>query len=142
MRRCGLQDAPPKRRFGTSRPWHLDPGEQTRLNKPSWPMASSDVFATTPSATLRTIQARNYRSLRHLDLRLDGSFHVLVGPNASGKSTLLDAISFITDFVQIGLVKAVRRRTSNFQDLVWGRPATSPSFELAAGFLFNEQEMR
>ena len=43
---------------------------------------------------VRRIQALNYRCLRHVDVRLDGNFHILVGPNASGKSTLMDIIAF------------------------------------------------
>ena len=95
-----------------------------------------------PAVTLRAIQARNYRSLRHVDLRLDGNFYVLVGPNGSGKSTLLDAIAFLTDYVKQGLVRAVGKRTRNFQDLVWGRPATSPGFELAAEFTMDDDALR
>ena len=41
---------------------------------------------------IRRIQALDYRCLRHADVRLD-DFHVLVEPNASGKSTLLDVIA-------------------------------------------------
>ena len=93
-------------------------------------------------ATLRAIQVRNYRSLRHVDLRFDGNFYVLVGPNGSGKSTLLDAIAFLTDYVQLGLERAVGKRTRNFQDLVWGRPARSPGFELAAEFTVGTQALR
>ena len=96
---------------------------------------SSEAYLEAPAATLRAIQARNYRSLRHVDLRFEGNFHVLVGPNASGKSTLLDAVAFLTDYVKLGLDRAVAKRTRNFQDLVWGRPAESSSFELAAEFV-------
>ena len=80
---------------------------------------------------LRRIQALNYRSLRYVDVYLDGSFHMLVGPNASGKSTLLDVIGFLGDLVSDGLDTAVERRTNNFQDLVWNRQRESPRFELA-----------
>ena len=79
---------------------------------------------------IRRIQALNYRCLRYVDLSLD-RFHVLIGPNASGKSTLFDAIAFVGDLVRDGLEKAVGKRTSNFQDLVWGRPEREMGFELA-----------
>lgn len=68
-----------------------------------------------------------------MDVSLD-RFHVLIGPNASGKSTLFDAIAFLGDLVRGGLEGAVRSRTSNFQDLVWGRPASDVGFELAIEF--------
>ena len=43
---------------------------------------------------IRRLQALNYRCLRYVDVEL-GRFHILVGPNASGNSTLFDAIAFL-----------------------------------------------
>ncbi|MDE0054633.1 MAG: AAA family ATPase [Gammaproteobacteria bacterium] len=85
-------------------------------------------------AKIRAIQARNYRCLRHVDVRLDDSFYVVVGPNGSGKSTLFDAIEFLFDLFNGGLKAAIETRTQNFQDLVWARPQENPGFELAAEF--------
>ena len=82
---------------------------------------------------IRRIQALRYRCLRYVDVSLD-RFHVLVGPNASGKSTLFDVIAFLGDLVSTGLEAAVERRTRNFQDLVWGRPKDTLGFELAVEF--------
>ena len=79
---------------------------------------------------IRRIQALNYRCLRYVDLSLD-RFHVLIGPNASGKSTLFDSIAFLGDLVRDGLEYAVGKRTANFQDLVWGRPENDMGFQLA-----------
>ena len=79
---------------------------------------------------IRRIQALNYRCLKYVDVSLD-RFHVLIGPNASGKSTLFDSIAFLGDMVRDGLERAVGSRTSNFQDLVWGRPERDMGFELA-----------
>ncbi len=80
---------------------------------------------------VRRIQALNYRCLRHVDVRLDGNFHILVGPNASGKSTLLDVIGFFADLTPGGIEGAVRKRVPDFRDLVWGRQGDGPRFELA-----------
>ena len=80
---------------------------------------------------IRRIQALNYRCLRYVDVHLNGSFHILVGPNASGKSTLLDVIGFLGDLISEGLDTAVEQRTNNFQDLVWDRQRNAPGFELA-----------
>ena len=82
---------------------------------------------------IRRIQALGYRCLRYVDVRLD-RFHVLVGPNASGKSTLFDVVAFLSDLVEDGLDAAVERRTRNFQDLVWGRSSQEWGFELAVEF--------
>lgn len=83
---------------------------------------------------IRRIQALNYRCLRYVDVRFEGSFHILVGPNASGKSTLLDVIGFLGDLIRDGFDAAVNRRTRNFQDLVWDRPRKNPGFEVAVEF--------
>lgn len=72
----------------------------------------------------RRIEARNYRCLKDVSIELN-PFEVLVGANASGKSTFLDVIVFLSDFLSQDLSKAVERRTTNFHDLVWGRQETS-----------------
>ncbi len=74
------------------------------------------------------IEALNYRCLRYICQDL-GPFHVLVGPNASGKTTFLDVIAFLGRLVSEGPEAAVVERTYNFQDLVWGRRGNR--FELA-----------
>jgi predicted ATPase len=74
------------------------------------------------------VEALNFRSLRYIRQPL-GGFHVLVGPNASGKTTFLDVAAFLGRFVSDGLEAAVHERTSNFQDLVWRREGRN--FELA-----------
>ena len=81
------------------------------------------------------IQVLNYGCLRYVDVPMD-RFHVLIGPNASGKSTLMDAIKFVSDVVRDGVESAWRSRTSNFADLVWERPDATEDqrFEIALEF--------
>lgn len=74
------------------------------------------------------IEALNFRSLRHVKQDL-GPFHILVGSNASGKSTFLDVVAFLGQLVSEGLDAAVETRTLNFHDLLWGR--SGDHFELA-----------
>jgi predicted ATPase len=74
------------------------------------------------------IEAKNYRCLQYIRQPLT-PFHVLVGPNASGKTTFLDVVSFLGDLVSEGLLAAVGKRTSNFEDLLWWR--SGERFELA-----------
>jgi len=74
------------------------------------------------------IEAKNFRCLRYIRQQLS-PFNVLVGPNASGKTTFLDIIDFLGDLVSDGLEKAIDERTSNFEDLLWGR--SGREFELA-----------
>jgi predicted ATPase len=74
------------------------------------------------------LETLNFRCLRYIHQPLE-PFHVLVGPNASGKTTFLDVISFLNRLLSDGLEAAVSERTSNFQDLVWERSGNR--FELA-----------
>lgn len=85
------------------------------------------------------IEALNYRCLRYIKQPL-GPFHILVGPNASGKTTFLDVIGFFGDFVSKGLEYAVGERTKNFQDLIYGR--AGDGFELAIEVLIPEEKRK
>ncbi|MCC6411599.1 MAG: AAA family ATPase [Saprospiraceae bacterium] len=69
---------------------------------------------------MRLIEARNFRSLKYISQPL-GPFQVLVGPNASGKTTFLDVIKFIADLVENGVDYAITQRTQNYLDLTFGR---------------------
>jgi hypothetical protein len=77
---------------------------------------------------LTRIEAWHYRCLERIQQPL-GQFHVLVGPNASGKTTFLDVVAFLGDLVAMGPEAAVRERTQNFQDLLFARQGDG--FELA-----------
>lgn len=66
------------------------------------------------------VEAANYRCLRYVQQPLK-PFHVLVGPNASGKTTFLDVIGFLRDVVSDGLDEALAGRTPNPQDLLFQR---------------------
>jgi energy-coupling factor transporter ATP-binding protein EcfA2 len=66
------------------------------------------------------IEALNYRCLRYVAQDLE-SFHVLVGPNASGKSTFLDVFALMSDLISLGPDGAVAERVPDFRDLVWMR---------------------
>jgi hypothetical protein len=82
------------------------------------------------------IEALRYRSLRYVSQKV-GRFQVLVGPNASGKSTFLDVVAFLGDLLQAGLGAAVQgepklgvaARAPDPSHLVWMR--RKDTFELA-----------
>ena len=86
------------------------------------------------------VQVLNYGCLRCVDVPLN-RFHVFIGPNASGKSTLMDAIQFVSDVVRDGVEAACRSRTANFADLVWGRPSNPEAqrFEIALEFALPQE---
>ncbi len=75
------------------------------------------------------LEALNYLCLRHIRQGL-APFQVLVGPNASGKSTFLDIVGFLADIVREkeGVAAAVANRVPDVRDLVWMR--RSDAFEL------------
>lgn len=85
------------------------------------------------------IEALGYRALRNVSQDL-GRFQVLVGANASGKSTFLDVIAFLGDLIQGGLLAAVQgdsklaiaSRSPDPTHLVWMRKGSV--FELAVEF--------
>jgi predicted ATPase len=79
-------------------------------------------------AMFTRVQAENYRCLRDVSVEL-GPYQILVGPNASGKSTLLDVIPFLSELITVGPRSAAIDRSDNFHDLVWGRAGYS--FRLA-----------
>ena len=86
--------------------------------------------------TVTRIEALGFRTLRYVSQRL-GPFHVLVGPNASGKSAFLDVLAFLADLHRVGLKHAIMGhelggiplRATDPRHLTWMRNGTS--FELA-----------
>ena len=66
------------------------------------------------------VEAASYGCLRYVRQPLK-PFHVLVGPNASGKTTFLDVIGFLRDVVSEGLDGTLSNRTPNPQDLLFQR---------------------
>jgi predicted ATPase len=81
------------------------------------------------------IEALNYRCLRYVRQEMR-PFQILVGPNASGKTTLMDVLGFLHDLVADGLDEAIAARSANFHDLVWQHGDTG--FELAVEALISE----
>lgn len=74
------------------------------------------------------IEGLGYRCLKYINQDLL-PFQVLVGPNASGKTTFLDTLEFISEVVLFDPSEAVSRRAPDVRDLVWMRKGTH--FELA-----------
>jgi predicted ATPase len=66
---------------------------------------------------IKKLQVKNYKSLKNLDLEL-GVRNVLVGPNMSGKSNLLDCFKFLTQICISGVNTAFLNR-GGFSEVVW-----------------------
>lgn len=72
-------------------------------------MTTKDNVPDDSEFRITRLRAKNYRSIRNLDMEL-GPLTVLVGPNASGKSNVLDALRFIRDAVSRGVDFAISQR--------------------------------
>lgn len=66
---------------------------------------------------IKRVRVRNFLSLKEVDMEL-GIKNLLVGPNMSGKSNLIDCFRFLTTMVISGLNKAFLDR-GGFQEVVW-----------------------
>ncbi len=99
--------------------------------------------------SITRVWARNFKSIRELDLEL-GPLTVLVGPNASGKSNVLDVLRFISHALQRDLdsaitsrqgIGAVRRSTprGGTRDVEVGFTAERGGFRLKYGFVLGSR---
>lgn len=77
------------------------------------------------------IEAKNFRCLKYIHQPLD-RFHVLVGANASGKTTFMDTINFLSDIVSSGIDYAITRRTRNYEDLTYAEQGGNIELALEA----------
>ena len=66
---------------------------------------------------IKRIRVKNFLSLKEVDLELRVN-NLVVGPNMSGKSNLIDCFRFLTSMVTQGLNKAFLDR-GGFQEVVW-----------------------
>ena len=89
---------------------------------------SSPCSLTDTRRMITRIEALNFRCLRYVSRPLE-RFHVLVGPNASGKTTFLDVLGFVSRLLNDGLEAAIETVTPNPLDLLYGRMGSR--FELA-----------
>ncbi len=88
---------------------------------------------------IKKLSVINYKSLKNLDLELSRT-NVLVGPNMSGKSNLIDCFKFLTQMSIFGVNKAFLDR-GGFSEVAWKGEDSGPiSFKLAIGQEANEKE--
>jgi len=78
---------------------------------------------------IRFIEALNFRCLRYVQQALK-DFQILIGPNASGKTTFLDVVAFMGDLLSQGLDEAIIKRSTDIHDLFFF--GEGDRFELAA----------
>ncbi|MDZ4763153.1 MAG: AAA family ATPase, partial [Chloroflexota bacterium] len=80
----------------------------------------------------RRVEVRHYKLLKRVDVRLE-RMNILVGPNASGKSTLLDVFAFLQTALNDDVETAVRARTMGnaLHELVWRQALVEQGIEFA-----------
>ncbi|MBC8204866.1 AAA family ATPase [bacterium] len=59
---------------------------------------------------IEALTVKNYRALKHLQLKNITPLTVILGPNGSGKSTLFDVFAFLSECFSVGLRKAWDKR--------------------------------
>lgn len=77
---------------------------------------------------IERIEILNYKCLHYIFQNL-GSFQILIGPNASGKSTFLDVLVFVQDLLNEGLWKTIAKRARSMRELTWRKEGSR--FEIA-----------
>jgi predicted ATPase len=85
------------------------------------------------------IEALNYRILRRVSQSI-APFNILIGPNASGKTTFLDTIAFVGDLLTFGPIESIRRRGSSIEQMTWNGHGNQ--FELAIELVLPERLQR
>ncbi|MEE2788215.1 MAG: AAA family ATPase [Myxococcota bacterium] len=71
-----------------------------------------------PSIAVHAVHVERYGPLRSMRLEL-AEAAVLIGDNASGKSTFFDVFSFIRDALTDGVPAALAARSHDWRDLLW-----------------------
>lgn len=79
---------------------------------------------------LQRVETWHYKCLKKIDVNLE-PVNILIGPNASGKSTLLDVLDFLRDALADNVESAVRKRGSTLEELVWNQARVEDGFEIA-----------
>jgi len=86
---------------------------------------------------LRRLKVRNYKSLRNVDIPLR-PLTVLVGPNAAGKSNILDCLRFLSELASSEVRNPFGNR-GGFGDVVWAGDENLPvSFEVESALVIRD----
>lgn len=82
---------------------------------------------------LHALEVENFRSLRKISLPM-GELNVLVGPNAAGKTNVLEVFRFLADVIRTDLEPALNLRGGFDELLFWGgaKPPTHIQVKLRA----------
>jgi len=82
------------------------------------------------------VKLKNWKSHRETDLRVGDGTNVFVGDIGTGKSSVLDAITYSL----FGTLPVVQTRRIKLEDLIMNRPRSMDRAEIEVGFLTSEGE--
>ena len=85
----------------------------------------------TPRFQITKLRVKNFRSIRDIELHLS-PLTVLVGPNASGKSNLMDVLRFLSDAIRRDLSRALSSRHGIGEVRRW-QPSYGPRLSMEIG---------
>ncbi|MCL4558677.1 MAG: AAA family ATPase [Deltaproteobacteria bacterium] len=90
---------------------------------------------------IKKIHIKNYKSLKDVDLELN-KVNVLVGPNMSGKSSLLDCFKFLSNICNLAYgVNGALNIRGGFAEIVWKGEESGPiSFSVTVELAPDEYE--
>lgn len=116
---AGIAPATARRRASTLLRWRTQslPMKGRKLPLISYEGAATD-DASGAGLRVHAVSAQRYGVLQSVRAEF-GDHVVLVGANASGKSTLLDVFAFISDALGGGVTAAIEARATGFEKLVW-----------------------
>lgn len=82
---------------------------------------------------LTEVSVKGYRALADFWVRL-GALTVIIGPNATGKSTLLDVLAFVSEAISEGNITSPIARRGGMESLAWrgGKPRFRVELSLLA----------
>jgi predicted ATPase len=75
---------------------------------------------------IKRLRVKNYKSLKNLDIEI-GKRNLLVGPNMSGKSNLIDCLKFLSHICILGVTQAFLNR-GGFQEVAWKGEEKGPIY--------------
>ena len=84
---------------------------------------------------IKKLKIKNYKSLKDVELELD-KFNVLIGPNASGKSNLLDCLTFISEIAKGDIDGSLRGR-GGYERVVFS--GKKENIELSINFMLDNE---
>ncbi|VVB95504.1 DNA replication and repair protein RecF [uncultured archaeon] len=69
---------------------------------------------------IEKLHIENYKSIKNIDLRLNGNFNILIGKNNVGKSNIIDSLMFISEIITEMDIERVLNSWGGYEQIVFG----------------------